>query len=108
MKTEPATIVSGITAAATAIIALLVAFGIPLTDEQTAAILAVVAVAAPLVAGLIVRRFVTPAAAVAEKVVDGQIIAGPANDRVQDGAVVRDLDDVRERARRDLPDSNAA
>lgn len=108
MKTEPATIGSGITAAATAIIALLVAFGIPLTDEQTAAILAVVAVAAPLVGGLIVRRFVTPAAVVAEKVVDGKVVAGPANDRADEGAVIRSLDKVREQARRDLPDSNAA
>ena len=108
MKTEPAAIVGAITAAAAAIVALIVAFGVPVTDEQQAAILGVVAVAAPIIGTIVTRHFVTPAAVVAEKVVDGKVVAGPANDRAEEGAVIRNLDDVREQARRDLPDSNAA
>lgn len=60
MNREPAVTVATITAAATALIGLLVAFGVPLTDTQQAAILAVVAVAAPLAVGIITRRYVTP------------------------------------------------
>lgn len=55
MATEPATIVGTITAAATAVIALLVAFGMDLTDEQQQAILGVVAVAAPVIAAVVIR-----------------------------------------------------
>src|SRR5690606_36934868 len=55
MATEPATIVGTITAAATAIIALLVAFGLDLSDEQQQAILGVVAVAAPVIAAVVIR-----------------------------------------------------
>lgn len=55
MATEPATIVGTITAAATAVIALLVAFGLDLSDEQQQAILGVVAVAAPVIAAVVIR-----------------------------------------------------
>lgn len=55
MASEPATIVGTITAAATAVIALLVAFGMDLTDEQQQAILGVVAVAAPVIAAVVIR-----------------------------------------------------
>lgn len=61
MKTEPALTVGAITAAVSAILALLVAFGLDLSDDQTAAILGVVAVLAPLVATAITRGKVTPA-----------------------------------------------
>ncbi len=61
MATEPATIVGTITAAATAIIALLVAFGLDLSDEQQQAILGVVAVAAPVIAAVVIRgKVVSP------------------------------------------------
>lgn len=54
-KTEPAAMVASMTAAATAILALLVAYGFDVSPEQQAAILGVVAVVAPVVAGLIIR-----------------------------------------------------
>lgn len=58
MTKEPAQIIGYLTGAATAVIALLVAFGLDLTQEQQAAILGVVAVVAPVVAGLVIRSAV--------------------------------------------------
>ena len=60
MTREPLITVATITAAVSAVLALLVAFGIDLTGEQQTAILGVVAVAAPLVVGVVARRKVTP------------------------------------------------
>jgi len=60
MKREPAITVGTISAAVAAVLALLVAFGIPVTDDQQTAILGVVAALGPIVTGLIVRRKVTP------------------------------------------------
>lgn len=62
---EPALKVGAIMAAATAAIGLLVAFGLKLTPEQTAAILAVVAALAPLVQAFWTRRKVWSPASVA-------------------------------------------
>lgn len=62
MRTEPVVTVATITAVAAAVIAVAVAFGAPITDDQQKAILAFVGVAAPLVAGIIARRHVTPVA----------------------------------------------
>ena len=59
MKNEPVLTVAGVTAAVSAVIALLVAFGVDLTEAQTNAILGVVAVAAPLVV-VVARKYVTP------------------------------------------------
>lgn len=87
MKTEPILSTAGITAGVTAILALLVAFGIPLTDEQRVAILGVAAVAAPLVV-IVARRYVTPNAHVVEGVQDGSVIAGEASE-LPTGTVVR-------------------
>lgn len=56
MKSEPARIIGLITGGVTAVIALLVAFGVDLTDEQQAAILGLVAAVAPVVAGYIIRN----------------------------------------------------
>ena len=56
MNEQPAAIVGTITAAAAALIALFVAFGIDLTPDQQAAILSAAAVAAPLIAALFIRR----------------------------------------------------
>ena len=62
MDKEPAAIVGTITAVVTAAIALLVAFGVNLTDEQQKAILAMVAAVAPVAAALIIRgRVYAPA-----------------------------------------------
>lgn len=57
MRTEPALIVGVVTAA----IALLISFGVGITDEQNVAILGLVAVLAPIVSAAITRGFVTPA-----------------------------------------------
>lgn len=80
MKNEPAVTVASITAGVTAILGLLTAFGLPLTDEQTTAILGVVAVIGPLVVGFIARRYVVPTNHVAarEDTGTGRIVAGPA------------------------------
>jgi len=60
MKTEPLVTVASITAAVTAFLALLAAFGLPLSDTQQTAVLGVVAVTAPLVVALLTRPRVTP------------------------------------------------
>lgn len=61
MTKEPAVIVGTITALAAAIITLIVAFyPDALTEDQKTALLGVVAVAAPVIAGLITRSFVSP------------------------------------------------
>ncbi|MCX4470437.1 hypothetical protein OOK41_08975 [Micromonospora sp. NBC_01655] len=60
--TEPLVTVGVLTAAVTAVLALLVAFGLPLSDAQQTAILGLVAVLAPLVVAAIARgRVYSPA-----------------------------------------------
>lgn len=88
-KTEPVLTASGISAAVAAVIALLVAFGVDLTETQTTAILGVVAVLAPL-AVAIARQYVvplfkveeeyTPDEDVVEYTIDGQVLAGDASE----------------------------
>ena len=64
MKTEPAGMVATITGAVTAVIALLVAYGFDISNEQQVAILGVVAVIAPVIAGIVTRTKVySPASA---------------------------------------------
>lgn len=65
-STEPLLSVGGITAAATAAVGLVAAFGLPISDEMRAAILGLVAVAAPLVVAFIARRKVYAPATVAK------------------------------------------
>lgn len=60
MRREPVITAASISAAASAIITLLVAFGLPLTDQQTAAVMGVVAIVGTLVPALISRQVVTP------------------------------------------------
>ena len=60
MTREPLVTVASVTAGVTAVLALLVALGIPLTDAQQTAILAVVAVVAPLAVAALTRSRVTP------------------------------------------------
>nr|MDT0658016.1 hypothetical protein [Micromonospora sp. DSM 115978] len=55
-STEPVLSAATITAFVTAAIALLVAFGVSLSDDQQSAILGVLAVLAPVVAGIVGRR----------------------------------------------------
>lgn len=87
---EPLWTVSGITAAATAVIALLVSFGLDLSADQQTAILGVIAVLAPVIVALVTRGKVTPTAKVAETVEsDGTRIAGPASP-LPTGMVIED------------------
>jgi hypothetical protein len=60
MKNEPVLTIASITALATAVVTLLVAFGLPLTQDQQQAVLGFVAVVAPLVAAYFARKRVTP------------------------------------------------
>lgn len=62
MTREPLLTAAGVTAAISAIIGLLATFGVNLTDQQTAGILGVVAVLAPIVVALASRSKVTPVA----------------------------------------------
>lgn len=61
MSKEPVITIGSISAGVGAIIALVVAFGVPLTEDQQIAILGVVAAVGPIVATVITRRFVSPA-----------------------------------------------
>ncbi|MDQ3540044.1 MAG: hypothetical protein M3440_05095 [Chloroflexota bacterium] len=56
MNTEPARLIASITGGVAALIALLVAFGVDLTEDQKTAILGIVAIAAPIIAGLFIRQ----------------------------------------------------
>ena len=81
MKHEPLISISSIVAAATAIVALLVAFGVPLTEDQKVAILGLVGVIAPVIVALVTRGKVTPNAAVVEALNgSGIVYAGEANE----------------------------
>lgn len=62
MNREPVLTVASITSLVAAVIALLVAFGLPLTNDQQNAILGVVALASPLVVAAFSRPKVTPIA----------------------------------------------
>lgn len=62
MTREPVLTAASIVAAATAVLAVLAAFGLPLTAEQQAAVLGLIGVAAPYVVALLARRKVTPLA----------------------------------------------
>ena len=81
MKYEPLISISSIVAGATAVIALLVAFGVPLTEDQKVAILGLVGVLAPVIVALVTRGKVTPNAAVVEGLnSSGIVYAGEANE----------------------------
>lgn len=62
---EPALTVGGVSAAVGAVLTLLIAFGVDLTETQTKAILGVVLVAGPLVVAAITRAKVYAPATVA-------------------------------------------
>lgn len=87
MKTEPVISTATITAAVSAVIGVLVAFGVPLTDDQKVAVLALVGVAAPLVV-ILARKYVTPNASVVERDDAGTVVAGEGSE-LPTGTVVR-------------------
>lgn len=87
---EPVVTTASITAAVSALIALLVSFGVDLTEAQTTAILGVVAVVAPLVV-IVARRYVTPNSRVVEQEKDGVVVAGAGHDTIGEGETIRDV-----------------
>lgn len=89
---EPVLTTAGLTAAAAAVIALIVAFGVDLTATQTEAILGVVAVAAPLFV-ILARKYVTPNSRVVEHEVGGSVVAGAGHDTIPDGQPIRAVHD---------------
>jgi hypothetical protein len=60
VTTEPAALIAGITAVVSAVISLLVAFGLDITEDQSIAILAATGAILPLIAGFLTRARVTP------------------------------------------------
>jgi hypothetical protein len=89
VKKEPVLVRSGITAAA-AILVLLVAFNVPITDAQQDAILGAIGPVALLVLGLWSRPAVMPNSKVVEYAENGKVIAGPGNEHPT-GAVIRNV-----------------
>ena len=90
MNREPLVTTASVTALVAALVGLLVAFNVPLTDDQQKAILAAAAVVAPIVVGLVARGRVTPngSVAVARDPGTGNLVAAPALEGVQDGTPV--------------------
>lgn len=60
MNHEPVLTIGAITAVVVAFVALLQAFGVPIDDNQHAALVGFVGAVAPVVAALVARRRVTP------------------------------------------------
>ena len=83
IRREPA-LVTGLVAA---VIALGVSFGLDLSGEQTGAIMALTSA----ILAVVTRQQVTPYADVVEQLDGTEVVAGPANDLVVEGAVVREL-----------------
>ena len=88
---DPVGSAAWIVSAASAVIALLVSFGLQVTAEQTAAILAVVFIAAQAAQAIWTRHRVTPNTKVLELTDGADVIAGPANDLLHNGERVRSL-----------------
>lgn len=74
MEREPAAIVGSVTAIVSALLVFAKAMGLSITEEQQDAIRGLVAVVAPIVAGLIIRGFVVP--------------TDKANDRIRQAALM--------------------
>ena len=83
IRREPA-LVTGLVAAT---IALVISFGLELSKEQVGAILAFVAA----ILAFVTRSQVTPYVDVVERADGREVVAGPANDLVVEGAVIREL-----------------
>lgn len=91
---EPAITVGTISALVSAVLALLVVLGLTLPDGFEAAVLAVLAAAAPIIAGVITRAKVTPTVDVVEKRDGDRVIAGPGHDTISEGETIRDVHDA--------------
>lgn len=89
MSKEPVLIRLGITAAG-AIMLVLVAFNVPITDQQQDAILTAIGAVALLVLALWSRPAVTPNSLVVEHAQDGKVVAGPGSE-LPTGTVIRDV-----------------
>lgn len=88
MKSEPAVILGAVTAVAVAVLAALVAFGLPIDKDQQSALLALLAAVAPIVLAIVTRGAVFAPANVAAAVTpDGDVVAGPASPIVDGRAV---------------------
>lgn len=89
-NTEPAITTGMVTALVAAVIGALVAFGVPVTDDQREALLVLVVAGGPIVAALFIRGKVTPNAKVAAVVEpeSGLFVAGPAVEDIKDGTRV--------------------
>ena len=83
IRREPA-LVAGLVGA---VIALGVSFGLELSGEQTGAIMALVSA----ILAVVTRQQVTPVVDVVEQLDGTEVVAGPANDIVGEGAVVREV-----------------
>lgn len=57
MDTQPVVTTAWFTSLGAAVLALLFAFGVPIDDDQKAAILTVLSIVGPLVAGYVARRW---------------------------------------------------
>lgn len=86
---EPALTAGGIAALVSAVLALLVVLGVQLPVGFEAALLAVLAAAAPLVAAIVTRARVTPTVDVIEQRAGGDVVAGPGHDTIPEGEVIR-------------------
>ena len=75
------------------IIGLLVAFGVPLTSEQIAAITTAAGFVGIILA-LVLWAQTVPREQVVERLIRGAVVAGEANDLVPSGAAVRNVTDV--------------
>lgn len=91
---EPALTVGTVSALVSALLALLVAFGIDIPEDVQTGILAVIATAAPIVAGIIARRYVTPSSRVVEQEDHGMIVAGKGHDTIAEGSRIRAVHDA--------------
>lgn len=91
ISTEPAVVVGTLVAFAGALLYLLAAFGLNVTDDQRSAILGMIAptVVLVLVVALIVRQLVTPNAKVVERLDNGIVIAGEAAEFAEPGEQIR-------------------
>ncbi len=92
MTSEPLLTTGTATAIVAAIVTLVVAFGADLTETQTAAILGVAAVLAPLLVGLVARSRVTPNGSVVASRQDGTGTVAGAASPLPDGTPVEVVD----------------
>lgn len=92
--TEPVVTVGMVSALVAAILALLVAFGIDIPEDVQTGILGLIAVAAPIVAGVIARKYVTPNDKVVEQEDHGMIVAGKGHDTIAEGEPIRAVHDA--------------